>query len=148
MRLKLRPGKFYYMLVQWWRHVIIMLPHQHVIAGSIQIASTAWIGWSCRWSSNFSVCVTNEKDMPLQWQIWSTFVTVLWCSKTKITDGTRILIIVRVLWDMISKIFWQFWHSFFKYAKKLESSYNFNPIEITWRKMVCSVCLKPVSMVM
>ena len=28
-----------------------------------------------------SVCVTNEKDMALQWQIWSTFVTVLWCRK-------------------------------------------------------------------
>ena len=93
-----------------------------------------------------SVCVTNEKDMALQWQIWSPSVTVLWCSKTKISDGTRILVLVRVLWDMISKVYWQFWHSFFKNA--LESSYNFNPIEITWRNLVRSVCLKPVSIAM
>ena len=94
-----------------------------------------------------SVCVTNKKDTALQQEIWSTFVTLFWCSKTfktKITDGTRILVPVRVLWDMISKIYWQFWHSFFKNA--LESSYNFNPI--TWRKMVRSVCFKPVSMAM
>ena len=90
------------------------------------------------------VCITNEKDMALQQQIWSTFVTVLWCSQTKITDRTRILILMRVFWDMISKIYWQFWHSFFKNV--LESSYNFNRIAITWRKMVRSVCLKPVSM--
>ena len=64
-----------------------------------------------------------------------TFVTVLWCSKTKITDGTGILVLVRVLWDTISKIYWQFWRSFFK--NELQSKYNLNPIEITWRKMVC-----------
>ena len=91
-----------------------------------------------------SLCVTNEKDMALQQQIWSSFISILWCSKSKITDGTGILVLVRVLWDMISKIYWQFWHSFFKNA--LESRYNFNSIEITWRKMVPSVCLPPVSM--
>ena len=64
-----------------------------------------------------------------------TFDTVLWCSKTKITDGTRILVLVRALWDTISKIYRQFWHNFFKNA--LQSKYNLNPIEITWRKMVC-----------
>ena len=48
------------------------------------------------------------------------------------------------LWVMISKIYWQFWHSFFK--NTYESSYNFYPIEITWRKIEHSVCLKPVSM--
>ena len=37
-----------------------------------------------------------------------------------------------------------FWHSFFKYTFK--SSSHFYPIEITGRKMVRSVCLKPVSM--
>ena len=89
-----------------------------------------------------SVCVTNEKDTALQRQVWSIFVTLLWCSKTEITDGTRILVLVRVLWHMISKIYWQFWCSFFKNV--LESSYNFNPVEIMWRKMVRSVCLKPV----
>ena len=91
-----------------------------------------------------SVCVINEKDMALQQQIWSTFITVLWCSKTKITNGTRILVLARVLQDKISKICWQFWHSFFKNAFK--SNCNFNPIEIMWRKAVCSVCLIPVSM--
>ena len=53
------------------------------------------------------------------------------------------------LWEscgMISKIYWQFWHTFFKNV--LESNYNFNPIEILWRKMVRSVCLKLVSMAM
>ena len=90
------------------------------------------------------MCVTNEKDTVQQRQIWSTFVTVLECSKTEITDGTGILVLVRVLWDMISKIHWQFLHSFFKNA--LESSCNFNPIEIMWRKLVCSMCLKSVPM--
>ena len=94
-----------------------------------------------------SVRVTNEKDMALQLQIWPTFVTVLvWINKTKITEGAEILVLVRVLGDMISKIYWQFWHSFFKNA--LESSYNFNPIEIMWSKngTFTSVCLTPVSM--
>ena len=81
--------------------------------------------------------------MALQWQIWSTFITVLWCSKTKIIDETGILVLVRVLWDVISKLYWQFWQSFFQNA--LESSYTFNPFEIMWRKIVRSVCLKPVS---
>ena len=60
--------------------------------------------------------------------IWSTFVTVLWFSKTEIADETGILALVRVLWDVIFKILWQFWHSFFK--NTLESSYNFCPIEM------------------
>ena len=46
-----------------------------------------------------SVCVTNERETALQWQIWSTFVTGLWCSKTEITDGTGIFVLVRVLWE-------------------------------------------------
>ena len=87
-----------------------------------------------------SVCVTNEKDTAQQRQIWSTSFIVLWCSKIEITDGTGIFGLVRVLWDIIFKIYWQFWQSFFKNA--LESSYNFNPIEITWRKMVRTVCFK------
>ena len=41
-------------------------------------------------------------------------VTVLWYSKTKITNKAGILVFVRVLWDMISKIYRQFWQSFFK----------------------------------
>ena len=57
----------------------------------------------------------------------------LWFSRTEITDGTWILVLVRVLWDTISKIYWQLWHSFFK--STLENSYNFYPIEITWRKI-------------
>ena len=38
----------------------------------------------------FSLCVTNGKDMALQRQIWSTFVTVLWFRRTKIQDGRDI----------------------------------------------------------
>ena len=41
--------------------------------------------------------------MALQRQIWSTFVTVLWCSKTEITDETEILVFVWGLWEMTSK---------------------------------------------
>ena len=65
---------------------------------------------------------------------FETYVTVLWCSKTEITDGTGILVLVRVLWDiMISKIYWhKFQHSFFKNAH--ESRYYFNPTEIMWSK--------------
>ena len=32
-----------------------------------------------------AVCVNYEKDMALRWQIYATFVTVLWCSKTEST---------------------------------------------------------------
>ena len=63
-----------------------------------------------------SVCVTSVIDVTLQWQIWSTFVTVVWCSKTKTRDGTGILVLVRILLDTVSKIDWQFWHIFFKNA--------------------------------
>ena len=83
----------------------------------------------------FLLCV-----LPLR-KIWhysgkirSTFVIVLWFSKTEITDGTGILVLVRVLWDVISKIYWQFRHCFLQI--RLEICYNFCPIEITWRKMV------------
>ena len=92
----------------------------------------------------FCVCFTNGKDMALQRQIWSTFVTVLWVRKTEIQDRAGILVLVRVLWVRIPKIYWQFWQSFFKYSFK--SSSNFYPIGITWRKMARAVCLQPVSM--
>ena len=91
----------------------------------------------------FCVCFTNGKDMALQRQIWSTFVTVLWVRKTEIQDRAGILVLVRVLWVRIPKIYWQFWQSFFKYSFK--SSSNFYPIGITWRKMARAVCLQPVS---
>ena len=91
-----------------------------------------------------NMCVANEKDMALRRKIWSRFVTVLWCSKTEITDRTGILVLERVLWDMIFKIYWQFWRSFFK--KCTRKQLQFNPIEITWRKMVRSVCVTAVSM--
>ena len=51
----------------------------------------------------------------LQRQIQSTFVTLLWFRKTEIQDRAWILVLVRVLWVTISKIYRQFWHSFFKY---------------------------------
>ena len=130
----------YSMLVQWW-HRFIMPVHNtwQLVPNKSEHESDDHASGTVT-----SVYITNEKDMALQRQIWSTFVTLLWCSKTKITNGTGILVLVRVLWDMISKIYWQFWHSFLKNV--LESIYNFNPIEITWRKMVHSFCLKPVSM--
>ena len=91
------------------------------------------------------LCVLPMRKIWLfSFKIWLTFVRVLWFSKTVITDGTQIWVFVRVLWDVISKIYWQFWHCFVK--NTLESRYSFCPIEIMWRKMVRSVCLTPVSM--
>ena len=82
------------------------------------------------------LCVLPMRKIWLfSFKIWLIFVPVLWFSKTVITDGTQIWVFVRVLWDVISKIYWQF-----------ESSYNYCPIEIMWRKIVRSVCLTPVSM--
>ena len=57
-------------------------------------------------TGNTHVCITSEKDMALQQQIWSTFVTVFWFTKTKITDGNRILVFV----GYIFQIYWKFWH--------------------------------------
>ena len=74
---------------------------------------------------------TSGKDIAVQLQIWSSFVTVLW-RKTEIQNRVWIFVLVRVLWVMISRIFWQFWHSFFKFMFK--SSSNFYPIGITWWK--------------
>ena len=90
-------------------------------------------------------CVfTNGQDMTLlQHLIWSTFVAELWFHKTKIQDRARILDLVRVLWVTISKVYWQFWHSFLNYTFKSRSI--FHPIWMTWRKLVHSVCLKSVS---
>ena len=123
--------------MQWWRHLIPThgnwfqtnpLKHESDDHADNTVSS---------------VYVTNGKDMTLQLQIWSRFVTVLWFCKTNIPDWTGTLVLVRVLWDMISKIYWQFWHSFFK--NTFENSYNCYPVEIMWRKMVRSLCLKPVS---
>ena len=52
---------------------------------------------ACAGDTVISVCVTNEKGIALQRQIYSTFVTVSWCSKIENTDGTGILVLVRVL---------------------------------------------------
>ena len=127
------------MLVQWWRH-FITLSYHHMVTGSKQTNHTM----NRMIPQYFCVCYQWDRYMAFQQQIWSPFVIVLWFSKTKITDRTGILVLVRVLWDMISKIYWKFWHSFFQ--NTLESSYNFCPTEITWRKMVRSFCLTPVSL--
>ena len=81
--------------------------------------------------------------MVLQRQIWSTFVTVLWFGKTKFTDRTGILVLVRLLWDVISKIYWQLRQFLQKYTLKL---LQFLSHWIMWRKMVRLVCLPSVSM--
>ena len=88
--------------------------------------------------------------LPILWRIWhisgrfDQHLSLLLFLKTEIQHRAGILVLVRVLWVTISKLNWQFWQSFFKYVFK--SSSNFYPIEITWRKMASSVCLKPVSM--
>ena len=115
------------MLVQWWRHLII-LPNQHVVTGSKQ---TKRIGWSHRWYSNFCVWY--------QWEIYGTSVANLIniCDCIVVQKNRN----YRRDWDIGSYNFQsfflllllkQFWHNFFKNA--LGSSYNFNPIEITRRK--------------
>ena len=76
-----------------------------------------------------SVCITNGEDMALQRQIRSTSVTVLWFCKTEIQDRAWILVLV----SYVYKIYWQFWHSFFKYTFK--SSFNFYPI-VNWKQSV------------
>ena len=87
----------------------------------------------CAGDTATSGCVTNDKNWHFSGKFDLTFVTLLWCSKTKITERTGILVHGRVLWwDMIFKICWQFWYSFFK--NTLESSNNINFIEITFRK--------------
>ena len=69
----------------------------------------------------------------------------LYCDAvTRNYRGTGIMVFVRVLWDIMFKMYWKICHSFFKNA--LESSNSFNPNEITRRKVACSVCLKPVPM--
>ena len=138
------------MLAEWWRH-FFMPPHQLVVTGCKQTnQSMNWMIISCRWYSNF--CVYTEVHVMRKIWYFSSKVynhLSLYCAEvqttTKISDGTRILVLLRVFWDMISKIYRQFWHSFLTNA--LESSYNFNPIGKTWRKMVQSVCLTPVLLV-
>ena len=75
---------------------------------------------------------------------WSTFVNVLWSSKTKITDGIGILVLVRVLSDTVSKIYRQLWHNFFK--NTLENLLQFLSHWNDMEKNGTSVCLTPVSM--
>ena len=116
-----------YRLVQWWRH-FIMVSYQHVVTGSKQTNQTM------NWMIAYYLCVC------YQWGKYGIsvanfaqhFFTVLWFSKTKITDGTGILALVRVMWDMISKIYWQFLHSFFKNTlerKQLQFLSHWNSLE-------------------
>ena len=74
-------------------------------------------------------------------KIWLIFVTVLWFNKTEIADGPggSCESLVRFDFQNLLTILALF-------LKKRTSSYNFCPIEITWRKLVRSVCLTPVSM--
>ena len=129
------------MLVQW-RHHFIILSYLH-IASWFQTNQTDHESDD----RTLLLCVLPMKKIRhFSSKIWSVFVTLSWFSKTEITDGTGILVFVRVLWDVISTIYWQFCHCFFK--NTLKSSYNVCPIKITWRKMILSVCLTPVSMAM
>ena len=87
------------------------------------------------------VCVTtNEKDTAQRQILSTTFVTVLWCSKTVITDVIGILVLVRYDFQNLTVNI-----GIVSSRMHLKTSHNFNPIEITWRKMVSSVCLTPVS---
>ena len=89
-----------------------------------------------------------RKIWALQRHIWSTFVTVLWsCIVVKETRHYRrdwdigsCESVLLVWYDV--KTYWQFFFKIF-FKNALESSYNFNPIEITWRKIDCWA---PVSM--
>ena len=131
-------------LVEWWRYVIVMsiptrgnwfqtnpLEHESDDHADDTVQYLLFV-------------LPMGKDMALQRSIWSRFVTILWFHKAEISDRDGRSVLVRALWITISKINWQFWHSFVKNI--IESSYNFYSNDITWRKTVRSVCLKPVSM--
>ena len=106
---------------------------------------TCAIIWFMLWLVCLEPVTTCRCGSIIQWRHHCTCVcvTVLWYSKTKITDRARILVFVRVLWDMISKIYRQFWQSFFKkYFKEVTNWIPLNKVE----KIIRSICLKPVSM--
>ena len=90
------------------------------------------------------LCVLPKRTWHFSSKIWSTFVTVLWCSKTEITDGPGYWF----LWDSCEIWFPKFTDNFGIVSSKihLKAVTIFNPIEITWSKMVRSVCLIPVPM--
>ena len=121
----------YNSLLKWWRHLTMLWYRHKVVPNKLTRANRTIMLIFC-------MCFTNGKDI-VQSQIWSTFVAELWLRKTKIQDRVWILVLVRVLWVRISRI----WHSFFNFTFK--SSSIFYPIGITWRKWRRSVCLKPVS---
>ena len=69
-----------------------------------------------------SVCVANEKLMVLSGK-FDQQLSLYRGSVNHNSDGTGILVLVRILWDRIFKIYLQFWRSFFK--NTLVNSYNF-----------------------
>ena len=130
--------------MSFWRQFVplIMLSHQHVDIGFKQ-TTRAWIRWSCS-NTVTSVCATNE-------MIWyfsckfdqHYFITVFWCSKTKIAGDIKILgsceSLMRYNFQNLLTTVTQFQ----KYTWK---QLQFWSHEITWSKMVHSVCLTPVSL--
>ena len=128
----------YGMMVQWWRH-LFMLWYRHAVSGSKQM----------HWSMHRMIALVIQYLLCVcyQWQIWHFSGKFnqhlsLYCgsAKPKFETGPGYWFLW-VLWVTISKMYWQFWQSFFKYT--WQNSSNFYPIEITWRKVERSVCLKP-----
>ena len=54
------------------------------------------------------------------------------------------MVLVKVLWVKISRIYWQFWHSAFKFTFKSSSIFHI-PLEKHGEICDGSVCLKPLS---
>ena len=78
----------------------------------------------------FCVCIPMVKI----WRFSGKFdhhMSLLWFCKTKIKDGAGILVLVKVLWVTIPKIYWQFWHSLFACTIKSSSIFYLNGI--LWR---------------
>ena len=91
-----------------------------VITSINHIMIPTWGNWfqKTHWSMNriivliFCVHFTNGKDIAVQWQIWWHLLQYCGSVKPKFKSRVWILVLVRVFWVRISKIYWQLWHSF------------------------------------
>ena len=129
-------------MVQWWRYLIILSIPTH--GDWLQTNPLEHESDDRADHTVSSVCIANGKDMALQRLIWSTFVTVLWFRKTKIPDRAWRLVLVRNCELWIPKFTDNFGTVSSNMYKKAVTI--FIPLKKMWRKMVPSVCLKPVSL--
>ena len=98
-----------------------------------------WIGWSRRWS------VLPMRNL---WLFRGKFDKHLSLDCGAVKPKLQTGLGYWFMWESCEIWFLEVTANFGIVSSKnaLKSNYNYNPIEITWRKTVCSVCLKPVSM--